>query len=65
MINSLIQELLNYGLQKELIDSCEEIYSRNLLLDVLNLKEWKKEEPKTGRDIEIILLDICHWAIEN
>ena len=65
MINSLIQELLNYGLQKELIDSCEEIYSRNLLLDVLNLKEWKKEEPKTGRDLEIILLDICHWAIEN
>lgn len=65
MINSLIQELLNYGLQKELIDSCEEIYSRNLLLDILNLKEWKKEEPKTGRDIEIILLDICHWAIEN
>ncbi|WP_407536695.1 hypothetical protein [Cetobacterium somerae] len=49
MINSLIQELLNYGLQKELIDSYEEIYSRNLLLDVLNLKEWKKEEPKAGR----------------
>lgn len=65
MINSLIQELLNYGLQKELIDSYEEIYSRNLLLDVLNLKEWKKEKPKTGRDLEIILLDICHWAIEN
>lgn len=65
MINSLIQELLNYGLQRDLIDSYEEIYSRNLLLDVLNLKEWKKEEPKTGRDLEVILLDICHWAIEN
>lgn len=65
MINSLIQELLNYGLEKNLIDSCEEVYSRNLLLDVLGLKEWKKEKPKTGRDIEVILLDICHWAVEN
>lgn len=65
MINSLIQELLNYGLEKNLIDSCEEVYSRNLLLDVLGLKEWKKEKAKTGRDIEVILLDICHWAVEN
>lgn len=64
MINSLIQELLNYGSQKKLIDSSEEVYSRNLLLDVLNLKDWKKEEPKIGRDIETILLDICQWAIK-
>lgn len=65
MIYSLIQELLNYGLQKRLIDSSEEIYSRNLLLDVLSLNDWKYEDAKTGRDIEVILLDFCHWATKN
>lgn len=64
MIFSLIQELLNYGLEKNLIDSSEEIYSRNLILDILNLDEWRYEPVKNNRDIEIILLDICQWAIK-
>ncbi|WP_293721246.1 UDP-glucose--hexose-1-phosphate uridylyltransferase [uncultured Cetobacterium sp.] len=65
MIFSLINELLNYGLEKELIDKDELIYSRNLILDSLNLDDWKDDAPKVGRDIEAILLDICGWAIEN
>ena len=65
MIFSLINELLNYGLEKELIDKDELIYSRNLILDSLNLDDWKDDAPKVNRDIEAILLDICGWAIEN
>lgn len=65
MIYSLLQELLNYGLKNNLIDSFEEVYSRNLLLDVFNLDDWKIETPKSDRDIEIILKEICDWAIQN
>ncbi|MCQ8212875.1 UDP-glucose--hexose-1-phosphate uridylyltransferase [Cetobacterium somerae] len=65
MIFSLIQEVLNYALNKNLIDSSEEIYSRNLILDVLNIDDWKIEKVKGERDIELILLDICKWAIIN
>ena len=65
MIFSLIQEVLNYALNKNLIDSSEEIYSRNLILDILNIDDWKTEKVKGERDIELILLDICKWAIAN
>lgn len=65
MINSLIDELLNYGLESNLIDKDEVIYSRNLILDVLNLDVMKDSTPKSGRDIEVILLDFCNWAILN
>lgn len=65
MIFSLINELLNYGIENNLIEKDEVIYSRNLILDSLNLNDWKDETPKTERDIEIILLDICEWAIKN
>ena len=65
MIYSLIQELLNYGLNKNLIDLSEEIYSRNLILDVLNIDDWKIEPTKMDRDIEVILLEMCKWAVTN
>lgn len=65
MIFSLINELLNYGVKNNLIDKDELIYSRNLILDTLNLDDWKDDAPKDNRDIETILLDICGWAVEN
>ncbi|MGL5577570.1 MAG: hypothetical protein ACRDB7_00475 [Fusobacteriaceae bacterium] len=65
MIFSLINELLNYGLENNLIEKDEVIYSRNLILDCLNLDDWKDETPKTDRDIEVILLEICEWAVQN
>ncbi|MGL5050780.1 MAG: UDP-glucose--hexose-1-phosphate uridylyltransferase, partial [Fusobacteriaceae bacterium] len=65
MINSLINELIEYGISTNLIDKDEAIYSRNLILDVLNLDVWKESVPKSGRDIEVILLDFCSWAIES
>lgn len=65
MIFSLINELLNYGVKNNLIDKDEVIYSRNLILDTLDLDDWKDDAPKDNRDIEVILLDICGWAVEN
>ncbi|MGL5049045.1 MAG: UDP-glucose--hexose-1-phosphate uridylyltransferase, partial [Fusobacteriaceae bacterium] len=65
MINSIIIELLNYGLEKSLIDNDELIYSRNLILNLLKLDSWKNEKPKSGRNLSVILLDFCNWAVSN
>ncbi|MGL5357188.1 MAG: UDP-glucose--hexose-1-phosphate uridylyltransferase [Cetobacterium sp.] len=65
MINSLINELVNYASNKNLISKDEVVYSRNLILDCLNLDDWKNEAPLQNRDIETILIDITKWAIEK
>ncbi|MGL4946856.1 MAG: UDP-glucose--hexose-1-phosphate uridylyltransferase, partial [Cetobacterium sp.] len=65
MINSLINELVNYASNKNLISKDEVVYSRNLILDCLNLDDWKNEAPLQDRDIETILIDITKWAIEK
>lgn len=65
-IYTLIQEVINYGLNKNLINKHDEIYSRNLILDCFNLDNWEEKNISfKNRDIEDILIDICQWAIEN
>lgn len=65
-INSLIQELLNYALKKNLISTYDEVYSRNLLLDCFNLDSFTiSEKVENNRDLEDLLKDMCLWAIEN
>lgn len=65
-IYSLIQELLNYALKKNLIPSYEEIYSRNLLLDCFNLDEWSfPSQVNENRDLEELLEEMCQWAINT
>ena len=65
-IFSLIQEVLNYGIDKKFIDKEDEIYSRNLILDCLNLDEWKDENIKSNdNNIEDLLIAICQWAVRN
>lgn len=65
MIYSNVQELLNYGLNKNLIDPSEEIYSRNLILDCLNLDNWETTKVISSKNIEEILNSISDYAIET
>nr|WP_307774705.1 UDP-glucose--hexose-1-phosphate uridylyltransferase [uncultured Cetobacterium sp.] len=65
-IYEYIQTLLNYALEKNLIPQEEEIYSRNLILDCLNLDSWENiSKIKNSNNIEDILNNICQWSIEN
>ena len=50
MIYSAIKKLVTYGVETGLIDKCEEIYTTNLILDVLGLSEYEddgKEDRKS------------------
>ena len=44
MINHEINRLINFALNKKLIDDLDVIYSTNMLLGLLNLSDFKKEE---------------------
>ena len=41
MIEQSIQELIQYGIEKELITSEDEIFLRNQLMDLLQLSAWE------------------------
>lgn len=61
-----IQKLLNYGIEKNLIDKNDEIYSRNMILGRLNLDNWKDcNEVLEKESIEEILTRISDYAVSN
>lgn len=61
-----IDELINYGIKNELIDSLDEVFIRNKLLEVLKLCDYKKSTKKDfSYDISYILDGILDFAIEN
>lgn len=48
MINRSIKELICYGLRTGLLDEEEEVYARNLLLDLLNESEYAEPDEVTA-----------------
>ncbi|WP_409304262.1 UDP-glucose--hexose-1-phosphate uridylyltransferase [Peribacillus sp. SCS-155] len=61
-----IQRLLNYGVQEKLLRQEDVLYSRNRILAVLGIYEWKEvnEEQPAGALAEI-LEEILDWAFDN
>ncbi len=62
-----IQRLINYAIDKKLISEEDEVYSRNLVLDVLGLDDYKEVEisedaPESPTEI---LENILAWSYEN
>lgn len=65
-IYTLIDQLVNYGLDKKLIQKEDEIWARNSLLELLNLKDYQKPELGSEEVVLVDLLDaINDYAIEN
>ncbi len=65
-ICSLIDALVEYGIQKALIPELERAYTTNLLLDVFGLTAF--DEPETRYEnmtLEQILEAMLDWAFEN
>ncbi|NLD26283.1 MAG: UDP-glucose--hexose-1-phosphate uridylyltransferase [Acholeplasmataceae bacterium] len=62
MINTLINELLNYGLQKNILAKENYSYTANVLIDFFGEKEFSKEEI-APRDIDAILDDMATYAL--
>jgi UDPglucose--hexose-1-phosphate uridylyltransferase len=65
-INTLIRELVNYGLHTGLVCEQDETYTINRLLEILQLDEY--EEPENVSlvpDLERTLAEIMDWAYEK
>lgn len=65
MINIRIQQLLDYGLKTGLLDSGEEVYARNLLLEKLELDEFEHPGNVEEVPLEEILGGLLDFAFEK
>lgn len=55
MINEAIKQLVDYGIENELIHSADEIYVRNQILMVMQLDEYSKPRKTEARQLHEIL----------
>ncbi|PAB58572.1 UDP-glucose--hexose-1-phosphate uridylyltransferase [Anaeromicrobium sediminis] len=62
-----IDKLIDYGINRELIKEEDIIYTRNRILEILNLDEYKQcEKPiQKKEDLNEILDNILNWAYDN
>lgn len=66
MIEKSIQELIQYGIEKELITSEDEIFLRNQLMDLLQLSAWETPVlPEVLPTIDEILDKLVSYAAEK
>ena len=65
-INTLIGELISYGMAEGLVDPADQVCLTNRLLEILGLQEYEKTElPEKPRAIHEILDDILDYAAEQ
>ena len=63
MINRLIRELVDYGMQTSLIEKADEVYVINRLLECFRLSEYSEtEEMPESRALNLILDDMTSYA---
>ena len=66
MINTYITELVNYGIEKGLIDEQDRIYTVNRLIELFELDEYTEPDEVSGsRELHLILEDMTAWAFEH
>ena len=65
MINQAIKNLVEYGVECNLITTEDKVYTTNRILDILNIDEYIEPETVTCDDLESILCDILDFAVEN
>ena len=65
MINTYIAQLVQYGLEKNLIEPGDRIWAANRMLSVLRLDRWQAPADVQSRPLEDILRDILDWAVAN
>ena len=65
MINKLINELMEYGIESHLVDTADKVYVTNSLLELFGLMEFTEETVETKRALCEILEDMMAYAFEN
>lgn len=66
-INSLIDELMEYGLSNGLIDEDDKVYTTNKLLEFFRLDEYTPAniDSNSSRELHLILEDMLDYAAET
>ena len=66
-INSLIDELMEYGLSNGLIDEDDKVYTTNKLLEFFKLDEYTPAniDSNSSRELHLILEDMLDYAAET
>ena len=65
MITDTIYELIQYGIEKKLIEEDDRIYTANRLLELFGLEGTEKAECKKAREVYLILKDLTDYAVAN
>ena len=65
MIDTYIAQLLQYALERGLIEPDDRVWAANRLLEALGLDRWQDPGPGQDRPLEDILRDILDWAVEK
>lgn len=63
-IQARIKQLVNYGIEAELLKEEDRVYTTNLLLDLLKVSEYEDLEVET-MELEDILKDMLDYAFEQ
>lgn len=65
MIFDYIQSMINYGVEQELINKDDMIYTRNNLLELLELDEWEEPHNNLKLSLEESLEGILTYALDH
>lgn len=60
-----LEQLIQYGVNKELISPLDMDYTRNRLLEVLGLDDAEARTVSGDSDLEDILMPMLDWAVET
>ncbi|WMI80985.1 UDP-glucose--hexose-1-phosphate uridylyltransferase [Anaerotignum sp. MB30-C6] len=65
MVYKAIRDLVLYGLEKDLIQWCDQVFVTNALLSALELEEYKEPQGERDTDLEKILKVLLDYALEK
>ncbi len=64
-IYAVIDELINYAIERELIEKTDAPWARGSLMALLGISDFKECESVPVRELSVILSQLCDYAYEN
>ena len=65
MIDLSIEKLVNYALQKGLIEECDRVWAENALLGALHLDSFTRPENVEEAELEPVLAELIAYGVEH
>ena len=65
MIDSSIEKLVNYAIEKGLIEDCDRVWAENSLLSALGLESFERPADAPAGELETILAELIAYGVEH